>query len=783
MINKSTKTNLKCKELFDSTANLFEKVIRLLPLTNKEVKRFCYIRSIYTYRLLKRISCNGIKYALNEFKELKRICTCIATGEEYSYSLRGLHPSLIGDYPAYLDLLASSLKGSAVHKRVALTIANVTNLLHLQVDNDLEQITGLSTATNLESICADFDEFILKCDILKPVDEQVLPMYAMEPYVSFRKGPNGISSLSLLFDYVALKNDPLLGSSVSELLEITSPDIHKRFVDYANQDTSKLSSRVCQHSKISQISEKAGKTRKIAIIDGWSQSALKPIHNCVYGILESIHCDGTFDQFACFSLAVKMANELGTSYSYDLSSATDRFPIELQLCVMRRLFGDRVAGLWAKVIKDRDFSIKMSGHGNVTEIRHGVRWKVGQPLGALSSWGVFALTHHLFIKFCASDPKYNKYVILGDDIQIFNSEVARKYVATMLACGVQIALPKSFVTQGPIVHGEFCKRIYLGNDELSPIPSSTLLSVVKDFTALPSLIEEIVERWNVPLGLCLDHFRDFDFGPGVSRRRVHVTLGLLGSRGAISGFEPAVFAYPLDLVFRDACDFKVTMSKVLLELAAKVLKTLVEPLRQLYTECEEEVSSSGSSTGFNPYNWDSDDDDEPPKQSFPDRKGATAEFSNKLLEVYASLRTHRFLQLKKVFFQRYAKRVGGKYVDLSDGDREILECVWKVINSRCNEEPISVAFGHQETLVNRLADMLIFPKAEEIESGSLYNGGLYVPDYTLVQSISRRQVADPKAKPRLVDSLVGKVITKCFSRLPDRFSDEYFRRLEDLSPP
>lgn len=41
--------------------------------------------------------------------------------------------------------------------------------------------------------------------------------------------------------------------------------------------------------------------------------------------------DGTFDQDGCLkSLLAKASNECDTLYSYDLSSATDRLPIDIQ---------------------------------------------------------------------------------------------------------------------------------------------------------------------------------------------------------------------------------------------------------------------------------------------------------------------------------------------------------------------------------------------------------------------------------------------------------------------
>lgn len=59
-----------------------------------------------------------------------------------------------------------------------------------------------------------------------------------------------------------------------------------------------------------------------------------------------------------------------------------------------------------------------------------VEYKRGQPMGLLSSWAVFAYTHHMFIEFCAFQEGYHSfkdYSVLGDDVVIWNRSVASRY--------------------------------------------------------------------------------------------------------------------------------------------------------------------------------------------------------------------------------------------------------------------------------------------------------------------------------------------------------------------
>lgn len=67
-------------------------------------------------------------------------------------------------------------------------------------------------------------------------------------------------------------------------------------------------------------------------------------------------------------------------------------------------------------------------------------------MGAYSSWAMLALTHHVIVR-CASMRagirNFDDYLILGDDIVIANSIVAKNYLDIMKYLGVQINLSKS----------------------------------------------------------------------------------------------------------------------------------------------------------------------------------------------------------------------------------------------------------------------------------------------------------------------------------------------------
>jgi len=89
--------------------------------------------------------------------------------------------------------------------------------------------------------------------------------------------------------------------------------------------------------------------------------------------LSKMVTDGTYDQGSQAMRVAKMTNH--ESHSYDLSSATDRFPMKILKLLVSNILGENGASHWERVMVLRDFSIK---GGNV-------RWVAGQPLGFYSS--------------------------------------------------------------------------------------------------------------------------------------------------------------------------------------------------------------------------------------------------------------------------------------------------------------------------------------------------------------------------------------------------------------
>jgi hypothetical protein len=95
--------------------------------------------------------------------------------------------------------------------------------------------------------------------------------------------------------------------------------------------------------KLSLKHEAAGKVRVFAIVDAWTQSLLSPLHDNIFRILRNIPQDGTFNQLQ----PIRLLQDKGLKdmYSYDLSAATDRLPIDLQVKVLSLLYNSEEIAL------------------------------------------------------------------------------------------------------------------------------------------------------------------------------------------------------------------------------------------------------------------------------------------------------------------------------------------------------------------------------------------------------------------------------------------------------
>jgi hypothetical protein len=204
-----------------------------------------------------------------------------------------------------------------------------------------------------------------------------------------------------------------------------------------------------KHNHIGQLSRKleaAGKVRVFAMVDIWTQSLLKPLHLMLTNFLSSLPNDGTKDQIASWKRAANKSL-CGRSFGYDLSAATDRLPISIQIAILRPIIGHKAADLWSKLLIDRSYYLAYEKDEKTPDGPDGIslRYSVGQPMGALSSFNMLAVTHHFLVQlayqrtlpfykrsnillFFGDVKWYDNYEITGDDLVLFDEQVALEYL-------------------------------------------------------------------------------------------------------------------------------------------------------------------------------------------------------------------------------------------------------------------------------------------------------------------------------------------------------------------
>jgi hypothetical protein len=287
-------------------------------------------------------------------------------------------------------------------------------------------------------------------------------------HMSMKSGPNGQSIGSAMSDLALLPNELIdsiktlagknLATRMDELLYTSFLGV--RFLTLWSFIAGSRGSKI---RKLSFFGDKEGKTRVIAILDYWSQCALKPLHDSAIESLRRIDTDCTFNQEA-FN---KSLPSVGPYFSFDLHAATDRIPVALTERMLAKLIGKRKARAWRSILTDYPFS-----YG-----QHSVKYAVGQPMGAYSSWPVgLALIHHVLVRISAHRAgisNFNDYCLLGDDIVMTNSSVAFEYQSLMDQIGVEISSTKTHISYNMY---EFAKRWFISGQEVTAFAFSGILS-------------------------------------------------------------------------------------------------------------------------------------------------------------------------------------------------------------------------------------------------------------------------------------------------------------------
>jgi hypothetical protein len=230
------------------------------------------------------------------------------------------------------------------------------------------------------------------------------------------------------------------------------------------------------------------KSRTIAIGDYNTQYMLSPIHRWAFECLRQIRSDYTFSHEEGYRQLAHFTEHTDFVACFDLSNATDAFPVKFSEEVLRRVLpgGEAIAHLWTKVMTALPF-------GNRGYYRR------GQPMGLLSSWAVFALSHHFVIwlaakraggnllrRVLANPDKY--YGIVGDDVFITHPALAHYYAIIVVSLGVKINFTKSLIVTSDKRVSEFVKRNSFNGREISAISPGLIIKSFDDYACTRELV-------------------------------------------------------------------------------------------------------------------------------------------------------------------------------------------------------------------------------------------------------------------------------------------------------
>lgn len=218
------------------------------------------------------------------------------------------------------------------------------------------------------------------------------PRSFSKPHLSVKSGPMGIALLSAQAE---LQHIPLsLRNSISivgsqDLIDWMD-NCKLQNIRPAVGDLNTKSYRRCIR-KLTTVEDPESKLRVIAILDYWSQSALRPLHNILADeILGSFEEDCTFNQNKAIAFLDLTKQRYQEFNSLDLTACSDRLPVILQEEILKVMINPEFAAAWKDIMTGYEFQPTWAP----SEV---IKYSVGQPMGAYSSFPMFTLLHHLIV--------------------------------------------------------------------------------------------------------------------------------------------------------------------------------------------------------------------------------------------------------------------------------------------------------------------------------------------------------------------------------------------------
>lgn len=449
----------------------------------------------YLYVFEKRKLANGEKWTLDRYKSIYMLLRNHLYKVDNQSTIHFIK-TIKNGLPKEVSAISHLIYDGSPWLRVIMSVLRIFESITVKAEFDESPITTPSRGKPHEEIEPDFKLFLtkwLKKHRKSLVTGHIHPHQFTIDELSYRfkSGPMGPSILTAHLDALALCNRSEFLETFLSYCYATGNIGITRLMEIAKDNCIVMKPLDLPVGKISLVAEPAGKTRPFAICNFWVQSVLKPFHDRLMLILKKFKSDGTFDQIGQFNRILALTKNKKT-FCFDLSKATDRFPIEIQRVIFEVLLGEEFAKAWTNLMINLPYRYKSKDYF----------WAVGQPLGAFSSWASFSLAHHLVVQYCYYKTHrrikwFSQYGMIGDDIVIWNRKVAVQYQSFMNDLGVDINLSKSLVG---VNSGEFAKRHFLSGQNISGFGFPLIQSAIASADGWIRFLEILESEGFTPTG-------------------------------------------------------------------------------------------------------------------------------------------------------------------------------------------------------------------------------------------------------------------------------------------
>jgi hypothetical protein len=544
---------------------------------------------------------HGLIQATKMLVQTNHRCRHYAVGHpKVSYDVGGIWTKVNkqSGIPTKLDTLKSFINKEP---NIALYIPNTVYSTVLSPDTRNiatieDKFTGTLNSKNIE----EFGNFCrTACPRLQPSKVDV--------NITIKGGPNGPSAISQIQDLVVISQSSFGKHTFRQIIdEIYGPDswlgkCYTNCLDTVNSPDTDLSNLrwpkgraiTMVNAKLEFIPAPAGKTRLVYILNWWIQSTLLPLHDSLMKYFRIMKGDATWNQKKSVKLIQLWSQRGHKLYSFDLTAATDRWPISHQQIVAKAIFGDEIGDIWFYLMTQ--FAPFSKHHG-----RH-IFYEVGQPMGAYTSWAMLNMSHHMTIRFLSR--KYGlpcRYTVLGDDIVISGTELAERYRQYMTdILGVKINVNKTIQhEEGKPSSAEFARNLVRDGRIVGTISPNLLNQifhkgethmiseltrelrdkldlvtyVAKDGILLPKPLDALLSQKMKDIAI-LNFSLPYDYGQPITK---------LESIGNMPEYENTHKLYPNPWVGLDAGHVKNTIDIQYLEEA----KARLELLNELHTNLQ-----------------------------------------------------------------------------------------------------------------------------------------------------------------------------------------------------